>query len=194
MAPRRKLDRFLLADTMSHLRRHELASEPSNGWVVVKRAAFSYFNGYFPKEARTIEVPEFVQSVQTFEYLELTYGTARKLYQAFVRYNNNPNNVEMSVLQWAKEHVLSVPGDACGKYDDWAMVMSDIGLNKQWKDHMWASNWDGKKWYSRERSLKEEVLDMMEARYKELAGLDKRIRDKYDEELHEREGTKTFEH
>jgi hypothetical protein len=194
MAPRRKLDRFLPTDTIDHLRSHELASDPSNGWIAIKRVTFSYFNGYFPKEARTIEVPEFIQSVQTFQYLELTYDTAKKLFHRYVTYINKPGNEEVGILEFAKHHVSSVPGDARGRHDPWGEVMNEIGLNKEWKKLMWLSNWDGEKWHPRESSLKEEVLDMMETRFKELMALNGKIMDKYDEELYEREGIKIVKH
>jgi len=186
MPPKRKLDRFISIDTLRHLQDRRLATEASGGWITVKRTAYSYFTGYFPEENRSIEVPEFIQSVQTLESLELNHETARNVYHDYMAYIRDPHHDHVSILKYAKYHVETVQGDCRHRSDLWGDVMNDIGLNKGWQERMWDSNWDGRRWRTRKSSLKDEVLEMMDTRYNYLLSLNGKIRDKYEDEVRER--------
>lgn len=73
-----------------------------------------------------------------------------------------------------------VKGDARGRHDPWKQVLEDIGMSQKWKDSLWASNFPhGNRWVQRDSTVKEEILGLLDDRWKELGSIGERIKQKY---------------
>jgi len=152
-----------------------MATKPSPGWIVVSRTAFSYFTitpGY-------LRVPERIHSPETLSALCLSPDTARMVFAHFNDFKKDPRNEEYTILDCAKDYIMSIQGDASEETDDWAGIMQEMGLDEEFVSCMLGTIKEG---YSRKTSLKDEVLYYMDDRYKELMGIEGRVKAKWDVE------------
>jgi hypothetical protein len=181
-------EHFISESTLRWLMQHDLATTPVNGWIELKRSIISYFTASEDVVSPGIlRVPEETHSAQTLVALNLSPDTARKLFACFHDFKQHPENGGISILDYAKDYISSIRGDAIREDDDWVGIIKRIGLSKEFRGSLLEANFDGKPWYPRKSTLKEEVLQMMDDRFKELMSIDGKVREKYEEYINPRE-------
>lgn len=115
-----------------------------------------------------VEIPEFLESAETFEFLEFNEATAQSLWAHYSQMAiDYPDMFDM--LQCAKYHVKNSPGDAVDEEDNWLGVMENLGLTRKFQDRLMAP--EAKEMRSM-ASVKEWTIQMITMRYEFLESLD----------------------
>jgi len=118
-----------------------------------------------------VAIPDELESVETFQFLELRPETARDVFNYFVQ-----RKVEFpdwaTTLGAAIDHVESIEGDAYSETDDWRGIMNAIGLTTNFQNRVMDPE------YTRMRltgTAKFWAVEMMRMRYEFLQSLDNLI-------------------
>lgn len=116
----------------------------------------------------TVEIPEFLQSADTFKFLEFNSATVQPLWWKYNRLNTHyPGRVDL--LQYARYHVNKISGDAVYERDDWVGLMEKIGLTKNFQGRLMVPEAAEMRSMA---SAKEWIIHMITIRYEFLESLD----------------------
>ena len=84
----------------------------------------------------TVEIPEYLESLETFKFLEFNEATAQALWHLYCEMlRDDPDRCDLP--KTAKSHIRSRPGDA-GQGDDWVGHMDHVGLTKSYQAKIMA--------------------------------------------------------
>jgi hypothetical protein len=116
----------------------------------------------------TVEIPNELESVETFQFLEFRPEAAKLAFDGFLqRRSQFPDRAD--VLSSARDHIMSIKGDAFSQTDDWIGVMDRIGLTTGYQSRVMDPD------YSHMRltgSAKHWAIEMVTMRFEFLSSLD----------------------
>ncbi|MCJ1462980.1 hypothetical protein MMC07_001584 [Pseudocyphellaria aurata] len=96
----------------------------------------SYMSEASLESQETVEIPEYLESLETFRFLEFNEATAQALWHLYCEMlRDDPDRCDL--LKTAKRHITSTPGDA-GQGDDWVGHMDRVGLTKSYQARIMA--------------------------------------------------------
>ena len=96
----------------------------------------SYMSESSLDSQETVQIPEYLESQETFRFLEFNENTAKALWDLYCEiFRDEPERCD--ILEMAKYHVTSTPGDA-GQGDDWVAHMDRVGLTKNFQARLMA--------------------------------------------------------
>jgi len=160
----------LSEESLQILRRRGDDARLQNGFRYVRNS--SYLSLDSRESPTTVAIPDELESVETFQFLELRPEAAQLAFDYFLQ-RKAQFPYWANILSAAKDHVMSIKGDADSKTDDWIAVMDRIGLTADYQNRVMDSN------YNRMRltgSAKHWAIEMMTMRFEFLSGLDDLIR------------------
>ncbi|MCJ1427260.1 hypothetical protein MMC29_005163 [Sticta canariensis] len=102
----------------------------------VKHGFRSVLNTSYMSEAsldsqETVEIPEYLESLETFKSLEFNEDTAQALWQLYCQMlRDDPERCDL--LKMAKYHITSTLSDAGQEGDGWAQEMRDVASANEW--------------------------------------------------------------
>jgi hypothetical protein len=80
----------------------------------------------------TVAIPDHLESIETLQFLELRTETAQLVWDQFNQTKSQfPERADIFYV--ARDHVLSVQGDAFSENDDWSSIMDRIGLTSNYQ-------------------------------------------------------------
>lgn len=120
----------------------------------------------------TIELPEFLYSVETLEFLEFDEPTALHIWREFLRISASAVPLETELLRVAKNHVRGFE-NVVGEDGDWTGTMRKMGLSGGFVSRLMAPEWTDMRCSG---SLKEWVFELIITRYDFLQSLDQVMR------------------
>ncbi|MCJ1265023.1 hypothetical protein MMC22_004898 [Lobaria immixta] len=148
-----------LASTVSS----KTLSEESIQILRLRNDHYSVKNGQ-----ETVEIPEYLESLETFKSLEINETTAQTLWQLYCQMlSDDPDRCD--VLKIAKYHVRTTPGDVGQEGDDWVGHMDQIGLTRRFQARLIAPEAQEMREMA---SANEWAILMMTMRYEFLEDLD----------------------
>ncbi|MCJ1422359.1 hypothetical protein MMC29_000239 [Sticta canariensis] len=85
----------------------------------------------------TVGIPEYLESLETFKFLEFNENAAQALWQLYCQMlRDDPERCDL--LKMAKYHITSTPSDAGQERDEWVGHMDRIGLTKSFQARLMA--------------------------------------------------------
>lgn len=120
---------------------------------------------------RFIEIPETLESKETYEFMGLTEEVASDIWK---RYNTRDPAMPDSFLEFARYHIeINDAPDAYTRYDDWDACMKHMGVTKTLRDAILIPEFEDLRYT---QSAKHWVIDAFEMRFGSLESIPERIR------------------
>ncbi|MCJ1471627.1 hypothetical protein MMC13_000267 [Lambiella insularis] len=132
----------------------------------------SYMSEESVDSQATIELPEFLYSVETLEFMEFDEPTAHHIWRDFLRISAAAMPLETELLRFAKDYVRGFE-DVVGEEGDWTGTIRRMGLSGGFASRLMDPEWMEMRCSG---SLREWAYEMMIARYEFLQSLDEVMR------------------
>ena len=139
-----------------------------NGFRTVSNT--SYMSDDSLDSQRTVEIPEYLQSVESIHFLEFNEATSHKIYEDFTRAAmQDPDRAH--ILISAREHVRSISGNADERHGSgvWVGVLQAIGMTSNFQNRIMDPEFEDMR---KMGTAKGWVLEAIETRYVFLQQLD----------------------
>ena len=137
-----------------------------------------YNTSYFPEGSLVsptiVEIPEYLQSLETIHFMEFRGNTAETIYSDYLANRELFPGREHNVLKNAKR-LVSYKYDRQGMQDssNWVQNIFDLGLSSKFRERMMDPEYEDMRI---SRSLKEWVFELLDNRYGFLQTLDSVVR------------------
>lgn len=141
------------------------------GGLTKHRQRYQTMDSIIPLSQRFIEIPETLESKETYEFMGLTEEIASDIWK---RYSTRDPAMPDSFLEFARYHIeINDAPDAYTKYDDWDGCMKHMGVTKTLRDAILIPEFEDLRYT---QSAKHWVIDAFEMRFGSLESIPKRIR------------------
>lgn len=118
------------------------------------------------EQVTDVEIPEQLECVETFQFLEFMPQQAKILWDRLLARRSQPGRASLRIV--AVQHIKSFE-DVMYAHEDWVGTMDAMGSTKAFQARLMNPDFEDMRFTE---TLKESVLDMIDIRYAYLKGLD----------------------